>query len=243
MAKSEIQLTPPPLKITFDKDGAITVPWKDWTVAVYQALSKTTQSGTTAERPTATYKGQQYFDTTIGKQIWFDGSSWVIPGLKSEIDGIPAAPVELPIGTILDYGGTTAPTNFVECDGAAVSRTVTYDQLFTAIGTTWGVGDGSTTFNLPDFRRRVTVGAGGSGTGTLGNSEGDTGGSETHTLTESEIPAHTHTIPTGTGGTGARFPATEGSFPSTVASGSTGGGGAHNNMQPSAVVMKVIRYQ
>jgi len=104
----------------------------------------------------------------------------------------------VPSGTILDYGGTSAPTGYLGCDGAAVSRT-TYATLFTAISTTWGVGDGTTTFNVPDFRRRVPVGSGGTGTATLANSVGSTGGVEGFTLTGSQLPQYTAAIGGGTG--------------------------------------------
>jgi microcystin-dependent protein len=94
---------------------------------------------------------------------------------------------------MLDYAGTGAvPTGYLLCDGSAISRT-TYADLFAAIGTTWGVGDGTTTFNLPDTRRRVSMGKGGSGSSTIGNAVGNTGGEETHTLIEAEMPTHTHT--------------------------------------------------
>ncbi|MCO5167883.1 MAG: tail fiber protein [Planctomycetes bacterium] len=142
---------------------------------------------------------------------------------------------------MLDFAGTSAPTGYLACDGSLVSRT-TYAALFAAIGETWGAGDGSATFRVPDFRRRVAVGSGGSGSGTLGNAVGNTGGAETHTLTTSEMPAHTHdTFKGGGAGTGDR-PAQSG----TIAGGefvsqATGGGGAHNNLQPSAVVLKIIK--
>ena len=74
----------------------------------------------------------------------------------------------LPAGFILPYGGTSAPDGFLECDGTAVSRT-TYARLFAAISTTWGAGDGSTTFNLPDARGSVLRGAGSHGTETMAN--------------------------------------------------------------------------
>ena len=61
------------------------------------------------------------------------------------------------------YGGASAPTGWLLCDGTAYSRTVTYSSLFAAIGTAYGVGDGSTTFNVPDLRSRSALG---SGTGT-----------------------------------------------------------------------------
>ena len=104
----------------------------------------------------------------------------------------------MPSGSVTQWAGSgSAPTGWLMCDGTAVSRT-TYSALFTAISTTYGVGDGSTTFNLPDMQGRVAIGA---GTGrnnaddgslparTIGTYEGE----ETHTLTEAELPAHTHT--------------------------------------------------
>lgn len=71
-------------------------------------------------------------------------------------------PTLIPSGVISAYGGTSAPTGYLACDGSAVSRS-TYASLFTAISTGWGAGDGSTTFNVPDLRSRSIVG---SGTGT-----------------------------------------------------------------------------
>lgn len=110
----------------------------------------------------------------------------------------------LPAGVINPYAGATAPTGWLLCFGQAVSRS-TYAELFSAIGTTYGSGDGSTTFNLPDMRGRIAAGKddmGGvaasrltnatitSGAATLGNS----GGAQTHSLTsgESGVPAHSH---------------------------------------------------
>jgi microcystin-dependent protein len=151
-----------------------------------------------------------------------------------------------PVGTIIDFAGTSLPTNYLQCDGSAVSRT-TYATLFAAIGTTWGVGDGSTTFNLPNFNRRTAVGSGGTGTGTLGNAVGNTGGAETVTLTLTESPAHQHVPNTGT-----NFMATGGvgfasgaylALQQATNTNSQGGGGAHNNIQPSAIVLKCIKYQ
>lgn len=167
--------------------------------------------------------------------------------------GSPYAP---PAGAMMDFAGTTAPSGWLACNGTAVSRT-TYARLFAAISTTWGVGDGSTTFNLPNFSRRVAVGSGGSGTGTLGNAVGNTGGAETHTLTLAESPAHAHagstvsgTIPTaitGAVGDGDAVMETNAAASNTIpitatpSIASEGGGGAHNNMQPSAVVLKIIK--
>lgn len=91
-----------------------------------------------------------------------------------------------PSGAIMAFGGTAAPGGYFICDGTAVSRT-TYDHLFAAIGTAYGTGDGSTTFNLPDLRQRFALGKAASGTG---NTLGGTGGviDHTHDIT------HTHSI-------------------------------------------------
>ena len=98
--------------------------------------------------------------------------------------------VGTPTGTVSAFAGSSAPTGYLLCDGTTVNRT-TESALFAVIGTTYGVGDGSTTFNLTDLRGRVVAGMGGSllsGTDAVA----DTGGASTHTLTEAEMPAHDH---------------------------------------------------
>ena len=110
------------------------------------------------------------------------------------------------VGDIFDTAASVAPAGSLLCYGQAVSRT-TYAALFAAIGTTFGSGDGSTTFNLPDCRGRVRAGKddmGGTSANRLTNQSGglngDTlgavGGSETHTLSTSELPAHSHSAGT-----------------------------------------------
>ena len=94
-----------------------------------------------------------------------------------------------PAGVIVPYAGSSAPTGYLVCDGSAVSRT-TYADLFTAIGTTYGAGDGSTTFLLPNLKGRAIVGV--DAAQTEFDALGETGGAKTHTLTSSEIPSHTH---------------------------------------------------
>jgi microcystin-dependent protein len=164
-------------------------------------------------------------------------------------DGTFAAPVvpdAVPAGTIVAYGGTTVPSGYLEAAGGNVSRT-TYAALFTAIGTLHGAGDGSTTFGLPSFARRTLVGRGGSGTATLGNTVGNTGGSETHTLSTAELAAHTHSLPSasatlGAGTTGYSSVGTTNAISAfSTTSGSSGSGSAHNNLQPSLVVMFLIK--
>lgn len=107
----------------------------------------------------------------------------------------------VPSGTVLDYAGATEPTGYLFCYGQAVSRT-TYASLFTAISTIHGVGDGSTTFNLPDCRGRVVAGQddmGGSSanrlTGLTNGVNGDTmgaaGGVEAQDLSIAQLPVVT----------------------------------------------------
>lgn len=90
-------------------------------------------------------------------------------------------------GEITAYGGTTPPTGWLLCDGTEVSR-ATYSALFGIIGTSYGAGDGATTFNLPDLQGAFPRGAGADGP------RGDTGGSAEIVLTVANLPAHTHSI-------------------------------------------------
>lgn len=165
--------------------------------------------------------------------------------------------VGAPTGAVIDYAGTSAPTGWLFCYGQAISRT-TYADLFTALGTTYGVGDGSTTFNLPDLRGRVVAGKddmGGSsanrltdaGTGSLdGDVLGDSGGEETHTLTTTEMPAHTHSgtpikTDTATVGSAGFMGGSSPANGSSLAVASQGGNGAHNNVQPTFILNKIIK--
>jgi microcystin-dependent protein len=117
-----------------------------------------------------------------------------------------AVPTIVEPGVVVTYAGAVAPTGWLICDGAAVNRSI-YGALFAIVGTTYGAGDGSTTFNLPNLVNRFSVGAG--GTYALGNSGGSTttssAGAHDHTgnagattLSTSQIPAHTHTGNTST---------------------------------------------
>lgn len=179
----------------------------------------------------------------------------------------------IPAGVIVPYGGSSAPDGWLLCYGQAVSRT-TYADLFTAFSTTYGSGDGSTTFNLPDLRGRVAAGKddmGGSSANRLtdqsgglnGDTLGDTGGAETHTLLEAELPAHVHaqtaqqpTVPytirgdlQGGGGSGAvqqldggvsTLTTTADASPGDTAS--VGSGTAHNNVQPTIILNYIVKY-
>jgi len=97
----------------------------------------------------------------------------------------------VPVGTIIPYAGSEAPAGWLFCDGQEVSRTE-YAKLFAVIGTTYGAGDGLTTFNLPNLKGRVLVHRDNADTDfdTLGK----IGGAKTHILTVDELPSHSHSI-------------------------------------------------
>jgi microcystin-dependent protein len=187
-----------------------------------------------------------------------------------------------PSGSVIATARSSAPTGWLLCDGSAVSRT-TYADLFSAISTTYGVGDGATTFNVPNVKGRVIAGKESSETlittavsGFTGATLGATGGAQSHTLVSGEMPSHTHTdsghthgvtdpththgynapngttlqIPTG----GANSAVTTQVSTSTNAAstgitinsgtaslGSTGGGGAHRNVQPTIILNYIIK--
>lgn len=93
-----------------------------------------------------------------------------------------------PTGAVTNFAGATAPSGWLMCDGSAVDRT-TYDDLFAIIGTTYGAGNGTTTFNTPDMRGKVPVGKAASGTF---NNLNNTGGEENHTPIDTEMALHSH---------------------------------------------------
>lgn len=163
--------------------------------------------------------------------------------------------VFVPVGAVIAYGSSTAPKGWLSCLGQEVYRG-DYPDLFAVIGTTYGAGDGTTTFNLPNLSGRVVVGQG-SGSGLTSRSMGATGGAETHTLTTGEIPSHSHTSNATGGGLGLMTAnglntaaevdssAVEPNLyaaPAALSIDNEGGGGAHNNMQPFAVLNYIIRY-
>lgn len=96
----------------------------------------------------------------------------------------------VPAGAVFDFAGAVAPFGYFLCDGSLKSR-VDYKRLFEAIGTTYGAGDGSTTFRLPDARGKSSIGAG-AGAGLTARTLGESGGEEFHELNEAELPSHTH---------------------------------------------------
>ena len=200
---------------------------------------------TSTTRPSAPYTGQLIFETDTFAMKFWNGSSW-------------QGAISAPSGTVDMFAGSTAPTGWLLCYGQAVSRT-TYADLFAAISTTYGTGDGSTTFNLPDLRGRVAAGKddmGGSaasrltsttitsGATTLGNN----GGAQTHTLTASQMPSHTHTTESAYGGAAnasrLNNAASGGSGTSSFSyfnTSSAGSDTAHNNVQPTIILNYIIK--
>jgi microcystin-dependent protein len=174
--------------------------------------------------------------------------------------------VQTPAGTVSDFAGSTAPDGWLLCYGQAVSRT-TYARLFAAISTAYGVGDGSTTFNLPDCRGRVSAGKDNMGGTAAGNLTSATispdaislngrGGSETVILTSTQIPSHTHTIGfpqssyawnstslsnTTTGGGATRVTNVGMSTLPSATNANTPADGAHKNVQPTIIFNKIIK--
>lgn len=165
--------------------------------------------------------------------LYYDGTQFNIIAGAHGGDGIP-------IGRISDRAFATVPNGHLLCDGSAVSR-ATYADLFAVLSTTWGAGDGSTTFNVPSLSRRVTVGSGGSGTATLANTVGSTGGEETHTLSQAELPTGVP-FTGGTVGTDSTNSTGGIAIPKSSTAWGAGSGTAFNVIQPSAVVYKVIKY-
>jgi len=128
-------------------------------------------------------------------------------------------------GTVLPFAGTQVPSDeWLVCDGSAVSR-VGYATLFKVIGETYGSGDGSTTFNLPDLRGRTVIGAG-QATGLTDRLIGQAIGAETHTLTLEEMPLHAHSGSTAAAGNHAHSGSTAAAG-NHAHSGSTAAAGNH----------------
>lgn len=159
-----------------------------------------------------------------------------------------------PVGIFADSGDVkltaraTAPAGWLLADGAAVSRT-TYAELFAAIGTAYGAGNGTSTFNLPNLKGRVPVGQ--DTTQTEFDTLGETGGAKTHTLSTAEMPQHTHGLRAsgdevggyslGTGGGFTNRPIITGASVGTASTGPSGSTNAHNNLQPYLVMNYIIK--
>lgn len=207
----------------------------------------------------------------INGDIWFVNGGGAAVQVTSGLSVVaPSSPL-VPSGVIWPYGGASAPSGFLLCNGSAVSRT-TFAALFAAIGVSFGPGDGSTTFNLPDMQGRVPMGTGtytDPNSGSVTRTLAQTLGSDVHTLSEAEMPSHTHIqdahghpIAATQGSSNAQLPnATgvagwdNGRIGYTILDGtgtrvidlvtptnqSTGGSQSHPNMQPSIGLSYIIK--
>jgi len=148
---------------------------------------------------------------------------------KYDFDGANLTGIEgIPTATIVPWSSSSVPSGFLECNGAAVSRS-TYSALFAIVGTTYGAGDGASTFNLPDLQDNVAMGK--SGTKALAStggantvqSTGNVGGSTANaTLTEAQLASHDHKQPN------LQTPGTQTNLPYAPVAGR---GANHNNFK------------
>lgn len=153
----------------------------------------------------------------------------------------------LPSGSVIEYAGDTAPNGWLICDGSAISREI-YANLFEVIGSTFGGGDGTTTFNLPNLKGKIPVGLNSDDSDF--NILGKEGGEKTHILKINEIPSHNHrqTVTGSRSGSGSTYVSwnannltgnTDKDARNTL---NTGGGEAHNNLQPYITLNYIIKY-
>lgn len=163
----------------------------------------------------------------------------------------------MPTGSILDFAGNSAPAGWLMCYGQTLNAVTSpkYQNLYDVIGNTFGGAD-HTDFVVPDLRGRVVAGQDDMGgtsanrlTGQTGGVDGDVmgsaGGAETHTLTTAQMPSHSHNRDESTAAGGAiagrvSIVNTQGTI-TARASSTTGGGGAHNNVQPTIILNKIIK--
>lgn len=236
---------------------------------VDRRIQATVSAGTVVGAITgASYDGSATTTVTVALDSGSLDSGLSVVSLGSVLptnDAIPHTGMGLPPGAVIQHAGAL-PSGFLECDGSAVSRS-TYARLFTSLGTTWGSGDGSTTFNLPDFRGRALIGNG-TGSGLTARTLGQTGGEETHALSVGEMPSHNHGGTTGTTTTSPKLgvdgSAGSGTYYVTIGSStgnaqawttnaiqgsshnhsvaSEGSGTGHNIMQPFAVLRHIIKH-
>lgn len=166
--------------------GTVTAPELDLTGTTSLKLPV----GTTAQRPTGA-TGDIRFNSTLSQVETYSGSTW------EKVGGVPS-------GSITSFGSSTVPSGWLECNGATISRS-TYATLFAVIGTTFGAGDGSSTFLLPDLRGEFIRGwdnSRGVDTGrTFGSAQGSQMQQHNHSVSITD-PGHTHNARAGTAGSG-----------------------------------------
>jgi len=226
-------------------------------MTAFQSLSSEAVKCLSTARPSRPVVGQMIFETDTKLTKFWDGSAWV--------NGAGSSAVLTPVGSIVPYAGTdvSTPAGWLFCGGQAVSRT-TYADLYAVIGTTYGSGDGSTTFNIPDLRGRVAAGkdnmAGSAASrltagtsGITGTTLGAAGGNEalhSHTHTQN---AHSHqfipkyggsrgtTVNMDVPGFGNDYGLDNSFIGSTTATNQNTGAGNSQNVQPTIVTNYIIK--
>jgi len=151
---------------------------------------------------------------------------------KVTFDTIKTAIASTPVGATISFAGSSAPTGWLLCDGSAVSRT-TYADLFTVISTTYGVGDNSTTFNLPDMRETIPVGVGTRGAGVTAH--------DTYTLGQFKDDQHQpsfHNFNIGNAGANANADLDTTTYVSSRSSSGAGTGQTVVNGTPSSIMVR-----
>jgi titin len=151
------------------------------TAGLASNAARLTGSATTSYTFTGLQQGEQYtFKVRTKNAAGFSGYS-----ITSNVVFLAL----IPAGVVVPFAGGTIPSGWLEANGQAVSRT-TFAQLYGALTTTYGTGDGTTTFNVPDLRTRTAVMV--DGTQTEFDVLGETGGSAALVLSETQLPSHTH---------------------------------------------------
>jgi len=211
--------------------GAVTV------AGAAHFASTVTVAGAATFSSTVTIKGAVHVSATVCAATYYGGGS--------NLTGLPS----MPTGAILTWSVTAAPSGYLTCNGDAVSRT-TYSSLFAVVSSLYGDGDGSSTFNVPDLRGkfqagfRTTVDTGLTSVTAgmvISTTIGNTGGVQAVTLATAQMPSHTHSISTYTGGGDVAVGAAGGEAATGRTTGATGGGGAHSNIPPVIIVNYVIK--
>lgn len=203
--------------------------------------SAAVQIVTNATIPSAPEPGHVIFNSDTGTESFWDGTKWV---------------QAIPSGMLMPAAIAVAPLGWLVCDGRAVSRT-TYALLFAALGVTYGAGDSSTTFNLPNLKGKFLVGHDAADASFDG--VGKTGGEKTHVLTPNEMPAHTHaqvahahnpSYPAlalnPSGGLAVQFGngVAETAIPTnntTAVNQNTGGNAPHNTLPPFTTILYLVK--
>lgn len=179
--------------------------------------------------------GEIVYDSSVPGFFGRDNTGWVPMSSGQSI---------LPPGIIMPFAGTTAPVGFLVADGSAVSRT-TYAALFSTIGTSFGVGNGVDTFNLPDLRGRFMRGVDGSAgrdpdKATRSATNGGNSGNNVGSVQDDEFKSHTHSVGNNTIYAGSANNSSGGDYPNT--SFETGARGGNETRPKNINVNFIIKY-